>query len=56
LDADGIRTDYLEALAELSGLYRKACFNTGIDYVRIDTSQPFDRALVEYLSQRQARF
>ena len=56
LDADGIRSDYLQALAELSEQYRKACFGTGIDYVQINTSQPFDRALVEYLSQRQARF
>jgi hypothetical protein len=28
----------------------------GADYVPLDTSMPFDRALVEYLSQRKARF
>ena len=26
------------------------------DYVPLDTSMPFDKALVEFLSQRQARF
>ncbi|MFN9267413.1 MAG: DUF58 domain-containing protein [Planctomycetaceae bacterium] len=56
VDADGMRRAYLEAVAELCGQYRQACFSAGIDYVLIDTSQPFDRALVQYLSQRKARF
>jgi uncharacterized protein (DUF58 family) len=56
VDADGIRADYQETLAELRGRYRSACLKTGIDYVALDTSMPFDRALVEYLSQRKARF
>jgi hypothetical protein len=51
-----MRRAYLEAVAELCGQYRQACFSAGIDYVLIDTSQPFDRALVQYLSQRKARF
>lgn len=56
MDADGIRAEYLAAVAELCGQYRKACFTAGIDYVALNTSMPFDKALVEYLSQRQARF
>ncbi len=56
LDADGIRGDYLAAVKELCEKYRKACFTAGIDYVQLNTSMPFDKALVEYLSQRQARF
>jgi len=56
LDAAGIRTDYLETLRELRETYRKECLAMGTDYVALDTSQPFDRALIEYLSQRQARF
>ena len=28
----------------------------GADYVPLDTSMPFDKALIEYLAQRQARF
>jgi uncharacterized protein (DUF58 family) len=56
LDASGIRTEYLQALEELRGKYRTACMAMGADYVPLDTSMPFDKALMEYLAQRQARF
>jgi uncharacterized protein (DUF58 family) len=56
LDARGIRGDYLEALEEFRERYRQECSRMGVDYVPLDTSLPFDRALLEYLSQRQARF
>jgi uncharacterized protein (DUF58 family) len=56
VDADGIRADYQETLAELRGRYKRECAKMAIDYVALDTSMPFDRALVEYLSQRKARF
>ena len=56
LDASGIRTEYLQALEELRGKYRTACMAMGADYVPLDTSMPFDKALIEYLAQRQARF
>jgi hypothetical protein len=56
LDAAGIRTDYLETLRTLRETYRQECLAMGADYVPLDTSLPFDRALIEYLSQRQARF
>ncbi len=56
VDAQGIRSDYLEALAEMRGEYRRECRAVGADYVELDTSMQFDRALVEYLSQRKARF
>jgi len=56
VDADGMRSDYLDAVGELQQTFRRECFSTGIDYVPLDTSMPFDKALVEYLSQRQARF
>ena len=48
--------DYLDALRELRETYRRDCFASGIDYVALDTSMPFDKALVEFLTQRQARF
>ncbi len=35
---------------------RKECLAMGADFVALDTSMPFDRALLEYLSQRKARF
>ncbi len=56
LDAPGIRSDYLDAVRELRDRYQRECRSIGADYVPLDTSLPFDRALVEYLSQRQARF
>ncbi len=56
LDAAGIKADYLEAVGDLRARYRKECYSAGADYVALDTSMPFDKALVEYLSQRKARF
>ena len=35
--------------------YRRECFQSGIDYVPLDTSMPFDRALTEYLAMRRSR-
>jgi uncharacterized protein (DUF58 family) len=56
VDADGIKADYLDAVRELRETYKKACFSAGADYVPLDTSMRFDKALLEYLSQRRARF
>lgn len=56
VDADGIRSDYQETLTELRQTLRKECLAAGVDYLPLDTSMPFDKALVEYLSQRKARF
>ena len=56
LDADGIRGDYLETLEALCDRYEKESLSMGVEYVRLDTSMRFDRALVGYLSQRKARF
>lgn len=56
VDAAAIRTDYLEAVEEMRGRYREVCLKIGADYVALDTSMPFDKALLEYLFQRQARF
>jgi len=56
VDAEGIKTDYLEALNELRETYANKLQAMGADYVPLDTSMPFDKALIEYLSQRKARF
>ncbi len=56
VDASGIRQDYLDALKEMRDNYKKSCRAVGADFVELDTSMRFDTALVEYLSQRQARF
>lgn len=56
VDAQGIQADYLDELKKLRAMYRKECRAAGADFVEIDTSMRFDKALVEYLSQRRARF
>jgi uncharacterized protein (DUF58 family) len=56
LDARNMRPDYLQALQEFRERYRTECSRVNIDYVPIDTSVTFDRALMQYLIQRQRRF
>jgi uncharacterized protein (DUF58 family) len=56
LDARGMRDDYLKSLAEFQNFYREECLKANIDYVAMDTSVSFDKALMEYLLQRQKRF
>ncbi len=56
VDARGIRDDYLGGLKEFQELYKKECGLANVDYVPIDTSVSFDKALLEYLIQRQRRF
>jgi uncharacterized protein (DUF58 family) len=55
LDADGFRADYREAVDDFRHTYQEECHKSGIDYVPLDTSMPFDRALTEYLVQRRRR-
>jgi len=56
LDARGMRQDYLTTLSEFQEFYRQECAKANIDYVPMDTSISFDKALMEYLIQRQKRF
>jgi len=55
-DARSIREDYVKSLEEERDVYRAECAKAGIDYVPMDTSVSFDRALMQYLLQRQKRF
>ena len=52
LDADAFRRDYLTEVESLRDLYRRECSQARIDYVPLDTSMQFDRALTEYLVRR----
>ena len=56
IDARGMRGDYLQSLAEFQAFYRTECAKANIDYVPMDTSVSFDKALLEYLLSRQKRF
>lgn len=56
IDARGMRGDYLQSLGEFQEFYRRECAKANIDYVPMDTSVSFDKALLEYLLSRQKRF
>ena len=56
LDARNMRGDYLKSLAKFKDFYKNECAKANIDYVSMDTSVNFDKALMEYLLQRQRRF
>jgi len=53
VDADSYRVDYLEEISAFRKQYERECRQSRIDYVPLDTSMPFDRALTEYLVNRQ---
>jgi uncharacterized protein (DUF58 family) len=56
VDAKGMRGDYLRAVADFREFYTRECSKANVDYVPMDTSVTFDKALLEYLVQRQRRF
>src|SRR5438270_73528 len=56
IDARGMRQDYQAAVEAFRQQYREECAKANIDYVPMDTSVSFDKALLEYLIQRQRRF
>ncbi len=56
VDATGFRADYLAQVNEFREAYREGCNQLRIDYVPLDTSMPFDKALTEYLLQRKQQF
>jgi uncharacterized protein (DUF58 family) len=56
VDADAARRGYLAEVEAFRDDYRKGCHQARIDYVPIDTSMPFDKALLSYLQSRKNRF
>jgi uncharacterized protein (DUF58 family) len=56
LDARGMREDYQASVEEFRRFFREECAKANIDFVAMDTSVSFDKALLEYLIQRQRRF
>lgn len=56
IDARGIRDDYLQSLNEFQETWKRECGLANVDYVAMDTSVGFDKALMEYLIQRTRRF
>ncbi|HOX39962.1 MAG TPA: DUF58 domain-containing protein [Candidatus Brocadiia bacterium] len=56
VDALAIRDSYLEEMRRFVEHYRRKCYEARIDFVQVDTSMSFDRALLPYLASRKARF
>jgi hypothetical protein len=56
VDADAARRQYVAGVETFREDYRRFCFHSGIDYVPLDTSMQFDRALMGYLVSRRNRF
>ena len=52
VDPAAIRASYLERMNELLTLYKTKLTEANIDYVPLDTRQPFDHALSAYLQRR----
>lgn len=55
IDADGYRSDYVQQIQQFRDSLAERCVKSGIDYVPLDTSMQFDKALMEYLISRRAR-
>ncbi len=55
VDGTSFRPDYVEAIEAFRQDYRRECFKSGVDYVMLDTSMQFDKALLEYLQSRRSR-
>jgi uncharacterized protein (DUF58 family) len=48
-----IQKAYQQSMQEFLDFYKKGCRDNKIDYVLLDTSTPFDKALFEYLNKRK---
>ena len=52
VDASAYHEAYLQAIDAFIADYRDVCLRAKIDYVQMDTSVPFDRALTTFLANR----
>ena len=50
--SDGVRDSYRAAIHDWLGELDRACLSRGIDRVELTTSDPLDRALVDYFARR----
>jgi uncharacterized protein (DUF58 family) len=54
LDPASVRDEYLRQLSTFLQELKRRCGDMEIDYVQLDTSRPYDEALVKYLAFRTA--
>lgn len=55
-DPEAVRGAYFDRLHSLIRAYRRALRAHGIDYLLMDTSTPFHRALIRFLTHRRRRY
>ncbi len=55
-DPQSIRAAYMAELQAFIGEYKRQCQNVRADFVTVDNAMTFDKALIEFLVQRQGRF
>lgn len=48
-----IQKAYQESMSQFLENYKRECRENAIDYILLDTSTPFDKALMEYLTKRR---
>ena len=51
-----IRSEYQREIQQFIDEYRSQCQGIGVDFVTVDNSMTFDRALMDFLVQRKERF
>lgn len=56
VNADDIGNDYRENIRKFREQLQRGCSESKIDYVPLDTSMPYDKAITEYLLSRRNRF
>ncbi|MBU6239858.1 MAG: DUF58 domain-containing protein [Planctomycetes bacterium] len=56
VNADDIGYEYRENIRNYRESLKRGCSQARIDYVALDTSMPYDKALTEYLLSRRHRF
>ncbi len=56
VNADEVGDEYRSNIRDFRERLRKGCTESRIDYVPLDTSVPYDKALMEYLLSRRGRF
>ena len=52
IDSRQIKKDYEKAFDEFCNYYKNKCLKNNIDYVQIDTTDPLDISLMQYLIKR----
>ena len=51
-DPRQIKKEYMKAVSEFCGTYKKECSQNNIDYLKVNTSETLEKSLIDYLIKR----